>query len=342
MRYAVGVDLGGTNLRVAAVREDGEMLRQVRCGTQVERGRDAVIDEMAAAVRQLADEVSAAGTLAGVGIGVAGILDAHNGTVREAPNLPGWEEYPVRAEIERRLGSPVVLENDANAAAAGEAWLGAARGAGSMAMITLGTGVGGGIVLGGRIWPGSRGMAGEFGHVVIFPEGPRCNCGNRGCVEQYASASAVVRAAREWAARGEAAAIAREIERRGAEFSAKNIYELAAAGDGPSREIFRRAGETLGILLADLVNVLNLEVYVIGGGMAGAWEMFAPAMFAELRTRSFVYKATAPADAEEALRGETSPEARRAAAPATAVVRAQLGPDAGLIGAARLAMQAEK
>jgi len=337
MTFAVGVDLGGTNLRVAAVRENGELLERVTTGTKVSRSRDAVIDEMTAAIRRLSSTYGANERLVGVGIGVPGILDAHSGTLRESPNLPGWSDYPVRAEIERRLGHRVVLENDANAAAMGEAWLGSARHAHSMAIITLGTGIGGGMVTYGKAWQGSRGMAGEFGHIVIDPEGPRCNCGNRGCAEQFASATAVVRMAREMAERGEAPALARAIAQQSVAFCSRRVHDFAIAGDGPAQAIFGKVGWALGILLSDLINALNLEVYVIGGGVAAAWDAFAPQMFAELRRRSFIYKATAPEDTETWLNGAAPAAATEA--PRTMVVRAALGSDAGLYGAARLALE---
>lgn len=336
MTFAVGVDLGGTNLRVAAVAENGELLERVTTGTKVSLGRDAVIDEMTATIRQLSQAFGAKHRLVGVGIGVPGIIDAHNGTLRESPNLPGWSDYPVRAEIERRLGHRVVLENDANAAAMGEAWLGAARPAHSMAIVTLGTGIGGGMVTYGKAWQGSRGMAGEFGHIVIDPGGPRCNCGNYGCAEQFASATAVVRMATEMAERGEAPALAKAMAAMEG-CTSRLVYELAVAGDGPAKAIFDKVGWALGILLSDLINALNLEVYVIGGGVAGAWDAFAPRMFGELRRRSFIYKATAPEDSPTLLSGVATAAAGMEV-PHTTVVRAALGSDAGLYGAARLAL----
>ncbi len=144
-----------------------------------------------------------------MGIGVPGIIDLRTGMLRESPNLPGWADYPVRAEIERRLATRVILDNDANVAALGEKWLGAAKEVDDIAMLTLGTGVGGGLVLGGRIWHGMTGMAGEFGHITVEPEGVQCNCGNRGCLEQYASATAVVRMARESIAGGTSSLLGR-------------------------------------------------------------------------------------------------------------------------------------
>ena len=165
-------------------------------------GKDHVIHEMCDAIRLLAAKYRDGAALQGIGIGVPGIIDMKTGMLRESPNLPGWAESPVQAQIEGLLGTRVILENDANVAALGEKWLGAARDVDDMAMLTLGTGVGGGIVLQGRIWHGMTGMAGEFGHMTVEPEGPPCGCGNRGCVEQYASATAVVRMAKEAIASG--------------------------------------------------------------------------------------------------------------------------------------------
>jgi len=182
----------------------------------------------------------------------------------------------------------VVLENDANVAALGEQWLGAARGVPNMAVVTLGTGIGGGIVLGGKIWHGMNGMAGEYGHVTLEPEGVPCGCGNRGCAERYASASAILRMAKEAIAAGEAPALAKAAS-SDPEFGAQSIYNLAMRGDEPSRRIFRTFGRYLGIMLAGIVNVLNLDMYVLGGGVSPAWDAFAPTMFDELRARSLVY-----------------------------------------------------
>lgn len=316
-RYAIGVDLGGTNLRVAAVSHDGRLLEKLTLGTEVGRGRDAVIDEMCAGIVQLGKKLG--GSLDGIGIGVPGIIEMDSGMLRESPNLPGWSDYPVHAEIERRLNAPVVLENDANAAALGETWLGAARGFDHMCMITLGTGVGGGIVLDGKIWHGMNGMAGEVGHLTVDADGPKCNCGNRGCLEQYASATAVLRMARENA--GTSAGLKALVE--SPQLSSRSVYELAESGDRAAGAVFEKVGWALGIGIASLVNALNLPMYVIGGGVASSWDLFAPAMFEQLQARSFVYNATKP--------GEVTSGGK-----VTLVTRAQLGSDAGLYGAARL------
>ncbi len=326
LSYAIGVDLGGTNLRIAAVDESGKLLEKVSSGTEVARGRDFVIDEMTQAIRKMLDGFRGHGISRGVGIGVPGIIDMDTGMLRESPNLPGWSEFPVHAEIERRLGIPVMLENDANAAAFGEKWLGAAKDYGSMCMLTLGTGVGGGIVLDGRIWHGMNGMAGELGHINVEPEGHHCNCGSRGCVEQYASATAVVRMAREAVANNLSKELARAAE--GEAFNSLHVYKLAIQGDAAAQDIFRRMGRALGMVLADMVNALNLPIYVIGGGAASAWDAFAPTMMEEVRKRSFVYAATVPEIPQSAKSNNS-----------TLITRAQLGSDAGLYGAAYLPLQ---
>src|ERR1039457_2036046 len=174
--YSIGVDLGGTNLRIAAIDTDGKLLEKLTTGTEVGRGRDWVIGEMCDAIQSLKVKFRDSGQLAGIGIGVPGFIDMDTGTVIESPNLPDWANFPVRDEIQRRLGTPVILENDANSAAMGEKWLGAGRDTDHMAMYTLGTGVGGGLVLNGRLWHGMNGMAGELGHFTVEPEGHACGC----------------------------------------------------------------------------------------------------------------------------------------------------------------------
>ena len=336
--FAIGVDLGGTNLRVAAVDSNGKVLEKITLGTEVTRGRDRVIYEMCSAIQQLATKFrGSTGHLAGIGIGVPGIIEMQTGMLRESPNLPGWQDYPVRQEIEQRLGTHVVLENDANAAALGEKWLGAAANVDDMCMITLGTGVGGGIVLQGRIWHGMTGMAGELGHITCNPDGPQCGCGNRGCLEQYASATAVKRMAVEAVANGQAPELSRAMNEE-PEFSSKVVYQMAVQGDRPAQQIFERVGRALGSVLADLVNIFNLPMYVIGGGVSSAWDAFAPALLDELRKNSFVYRATAPTPTGHGVEGTRIHDDSLPARRSTIITRALLGSDAGLLGAARLPM----
>jgi glucokinase len=329
--FAIAVDLGGTNLRIAAIDDKGKMLDKITTSTEVARGRDVVIDEMCAAIQEVVAKQRGSGKLAGIGIGVPGIIEMKTGMLRGSPNLPGWDNYPVRDEIERRLKTTVILENDANAAALGEKWLGAAAEVNDMCMLTLGTGVGGGIVLEGKIWHGMTGMAGELGHINVEPEGHPCNCGSRGCLEQLASATAVKRMATEAVASGKAPHMAQAMK-ESPEFSSKVIYELAMKGDAAAQEIFQRVGHALGTVIADLINIFNVPMYVIGGGVASAWDAYAPAMMETVRKNSFVYRATAPAD------GATGSNAKSKATQVTTIRAAQLGGDAGLIGAARLPM----
>src|SRR5215472_17500914 len=332
--FAIGVDLGGTNLRIAAVDTSGKVLEKISTDAEVARGRDYVLDEMCKNVRDLAAKLGDGGRLAGIGIGVPGIIDRQTGMVHESPNLPGFRDYPVRDEIERRLRTNVILENDANAAALGEKWLGVASQVDDMCMLTLGTGVGGGLVLPGKIWHGMIGMAGELGHTTVDPYGVKCGCGNQGCLEQYASATAVKRMALEAISRGEAPELAKAMD-RDPELSSKAIYQMAAQRDEPARQIFRTVGQSLGIALANVINIFNLPMYVIGGGVSNAWDAFAPAMLDQVRKRSFVYTATAPSrNAVQIEKSNDGPSPHQS----TIITRASLGSDAGLFGAARLPM----
>ena len=331
--FSIGVDLGGTNLRIAAISTEGQLLEKITLGVKVALGRDHVIGEMCDAIHRLTDQYRGSGRFVGAGIGVPGIIDMETGMMRKSANLPGWSDYPVRDEIERRLGARVFLENDANVAALGEKWLGAARDVDSMVMITLGTGIGGGIVLNGRIWHGMNGMSGEFGHNPIELDGVPCGCGSHGCAERYASASALVRMAREAIATGKASALEKAAS-DDPEFSAQSIYNLAIQGDENARQLFHRFGKSLGMMLAGVVNTLNVEMYVIGGGVSSAWDAFAPTMFAEVRERSLVYAATAPDD--PAGKGGAALKAAPSTGKKSIITRALLGSDAGLLGAARI------
>ena len=340
--YAIGVDMGGTNLRIAAITTEGKLLEKITLGVKLALGRDYVIGEMCDAIHRLTEQYRESGNFVGAGIGVPGIIDVEAGMMRKSANLPGWSDYPVRDVIERRLGARVFLENDANVAALGEKWLGAARDVDNMAMITLGTGIGGAIILNGKIFYGMNGMAGEFGHVTIEPNGVLCGCGNHGCAERYASATAVVRMAREAIESGQAPALARAAS-SDAEFSARSIYNLAVQGNEDAQRIFQKFGIALGILMAGLVNVLNLDMFVIGGGVISAWDAFAPHMFAEMRERSLVYAATAPDDPKHDPKNSSDEKKEGASAwmpsytrKKTIVTRALLGSDAGLYGAARI------
>src|SRR4051812_46899644 len=183
-QFTIGVDLGGTNLRIAAVDETGRILETINTATEVARGRDAVVTEMCEAIRSLALKHHSAGSLLGIGIGVPGIIDMKSGMIHQSPNLPDWQNYPVKEEIERQLSTDVFLENDANSAALGEKWLGAGKEENDICMFTLGTGVGGGLVLNGKVWHGMTGMAGGMGYITPGSKRPPCGGGGQSGPEQ--------------------------------------------------------------------------------------------------------------------------------------------------------------
>src|SRR5579863_8289343 len=189
--YAIGLDLGGTNLRAAAIDSEGKVLGKVAGATNFVEGREAVLSDIVSSILTLRT-AHGAESLAGIGIGVPGFIRIQDGYITNSNNLPYFENFPIRDAIEQKLGTQVILENDANAAALGERWMGAGRGVDDLVLLTLGTGVGGGIISGGRVLRGFVGMAGELGHMTVDPNGNPCGCGNRGCLEKHASATAVV------------------------------------------------------------------------------------------------------------------------------------------------------
>jgi glucokinase len=324
--FTIGVDLGGTNMRIAAVEENGRVLRIDTTATEVRRGRDPVIAEMTTTIRALAQQFAGRHKLLGIGVGIPGIIDLVTGTLHSAANLPGWQDYPVRSDLEYRLGVPVMIENDANCAALGEQWMGAGRGLQDLCMVTLGTGVGGGFVVNGKPWHGMIGMAGEIGHMTVVPDGAPCPCGNRGCLEQYASGSAIKRMAVEAITKGDAPGLARAAE-LDSQFSARTVFEHAQMGDAAAIAIFETVGTALGIALGSLINALNLPLHVLGGGVAKAWTAFRPALFRELNQRSIVFRAGEPMKSQNK---------------ATMITPTVLEENAGLFGAARLPMLIER
>jgi len=299
--YSIGVDLGGTNLRAAAIDRAGKVLAKVSGGTKLSAGRDAVVSDIVACIVKLREQCGAGG-LAGVGIGVPGFIIMDKGIVTASPNLPGFENFPMRDEIEAQLRAPVILENDANAAALGESWHGAGRDVDDLVLLTLGTGIGGGVIIGGKVLHGFVGMAGELGHMTVVPGGNPCACGNNGCLEKHASATAVTAMAKMMGL--------------GADLTSEDVWRLAVAGEDKAQVCWEMMGTALGRGLANLVNVFNFPLYLLSGGMLPAWDFFAPAMFAEVRLRSFVFRNT-PTRIEQAI----------------------LGNEAGLYGAACLPLQ---
>jgi glucokinase len=311
MSLAIGVDVGGTKVAAGVVDERGRILEKLKRATPASRPDDTA-DVIAGAVLELISrhEVSA------VGIGAAGFVDETRSTVLFAPNL-AWRDEPVKKRVEERIGRPVIVENDANAAAWAEAKLGAARDQRHVLLITVGTGIGAGVVLDGRLYRGRWGSAGEPGHYRVVPDGRLCGCGNRGCWEQYASGNALVAEARELARRAPSAAV-RMLQLGGGVpdgIDGPAVTQAAREGEAGALSCFELVGSWLGHGLADLAAILDPGCFVIGGGVSEADEML-------LGPTRAAY--------ENSLTG-------RAYRQFAEVRLAELGPDAGLIGAADLA-----
>src|SRR5436305_3201344 len=236
--YSIGVDLGGTNLRVAAISTDGALLHRLSVSADYHRGPEHVVEQIVQTIHAIRQAQGSSG-LRGVGIGVPGFIDMETGVVIGAANLPGFTGFPVRDEIQKHLGTPIILENDANAAAPGELWRGAGKSVKDLILLTLGTGIGGGIVVDGKVLHGFLGMAGEIGHMTVFPDGNPCGCGNCGCPEKHASATAI-------------AAMAGMMGIATQRFSAREVYDLALAGNTRAKLVFESVGRALGIAIANL------------------------------------------------------------------------------------------
>jgi glucokinase len=320
----IGVDLGGTNLRIAAYSPDMGVLHSIALPTRLEAGPLAVVDDMCDAILELLALYSETHNLAGIGVGSPGPLELPAGRLHHPPNLPGWDGFHLLGEMEKRLRLPVAVESDANVAVLAEYTLGLGMelAVESLCMLTLGTGVGNGIILDGKLWHGATGMGGEAGHMTIEPAGPVCGCGNSGCLEVCASATALVSAAERMIGDGEAPGLA-HLKANGAALTASDLAQAARQGDPDALEIYRQTGRALGIGLAGLINILNLPLYVVGGGVAKSWDLLSPSLFEELERRSYVYALTAPG----------RPASGGMPGGGTRVLPAKLGPEAGLLGA---------
>jgi glucokinase len=305
------VDLGGTNLRSANVDRSGRIHELVRTATPETDKAEEIVSAIAAAVRECESNGAKRGAeVHAISIVVPGSVQVKTGLVVNAPNVPSLPGFRLADALQKELGRAVLIENDANAAAVGEQWQGAARGCRTIVCLTLGTGVGGGIVLDGRLWRGADGTAGEVGHMTVEPSGIPCKCGNTGCLEVYASGTAIVRMTREAMALNSESRL-RDVP--STELSAEKVYRAAVAGDRLALEVFQTAGRYLGIAMASMINVLNPEMIVVGGGVSAAWDLFGE------RARDEVLKRAFPAPAQRCQ-----------------IMRAVCGDTAGLIGAAWL------
>ena len=276
---ALGIDLGGSKILTAVIDRQGKMLSRDQAVTPAKEGHEAVIGSIVQsahrALEQACDTVSGVAT---VGVGAPGLANPETGILLTSPHLPGWRDIPLRDIIQERLGRKTFLINDANAAALGELYFGAARGARNFIYITLSTGIGGGIVVNGRIYSGASGAAGEVGHMTIDDDGPLCNCGNRGCWETLASGTALAREARQRIKEGAGTAILAYAGGDAERVTAEVIHRAAQQGDSLAEELIARTAYYVGVGLANLVNIFNPELIVIGGGLSNIGDMlFEPA-----------------------------------------------------------------
>lgn len=314
LHRSVGIDIGGTFIKIAVVWNDGRVVRSTQIPTDAAAGPEPAAARILAAARGLmADEGLTAAEMRAVGMDSAGIIDAERNLVLDAPNLRAWENHPLAARLAAAFGVPVYLENDVNAMVYGEWCCGAGRGTRHLLGLTLGTGVGGGLVLDGRLYRGARGAAGEVGHVSVNRFGPRCNCGSFGCVERYVGAAHIVDRALEALARDTRPSRLRDLAAQ--ELTPLVLSGAAADGDAVAAEILEETGIWLGVALAGLVNVLNPERIVVGGGVALAGELILGPARRTLRERAM----QVPGGSVD-------------------IVPAALGNDAAVVGAALLAL----
>lgn len=313
----LGIDLGGSNITAALITASGKLLRLEKIKTHSHEGVRKTIARVVDLARlvQVAANVPNRDVKA-VGIGVPGVVSCKAGLVRFSPNLPGWKNVPLASKIKTALKKPITMDNDANVAAYGEKWMGAGKKHDHVVVYTLGTGVGGGVIVDGKLVHGYCDGAGELGHMTILPEGPRCNCGNRGCLEALVSGTAIAREGRRALKANPKSALARLCEGRSDKVTSKLVFQAASAGDVAAKNIVAQTGRFLGIAVANIINLLNPEVVIIGGGVSKAGE-----------------------DLLRHVRREAQRRTLDDLSKCSKIVAAKLEDRAGVYGAARLAMQ---
>ncbi len=312
---AIGVDIGGTSVKLGLVDSRGKVLSRASFLTRNARGRKKFLRILGDHVASLAEEAARRKLkVAGVGVGAPGPIDVERGFVYSLTNIRGWKNTPLKKILEKGLKLPVFVDNDANAMALAEARFGAGRGARHGIFLTLGTGVGGGIVLDGKLFHGPHYSAAEIGHSVINEDGPRCACGSRGCIETYVGSGHFIKEIKKRLASGTKSVLNRRFMKDRLVLTPKLVAEAARRGDVLSKRMWEEAGAHLGTALAGLVNILNPERIVIGGGLAQEWRLFFGPLKAALKKKAFPI-----------------------AARSVKVLPAILGVDAGLVGAAALA-----
>ncbi|MCJ7559025.1 ROK family protein [Candidatus Bathyarchaeota archaeon] len=312
--YVVGVDLGATNIVSLLISRDGEVVARDTRETMGEKGKKRAFSQIVNSARNVIGEGERSGisskSILGMGIGGPGPLNSDGGVIHLAPNIPGWINTYLVKELEDELKLNVFLENDANAAALGEWWLGAGRDVDNLVLLTLGTGVGGGIIIDGEVLHGARNTAGEIGHMIIRKGGLLCGCGNRGCLEAYASARSVVKRTLAAIKEGKKTILTDLVKNKLKDITCKLVYDTARKGDSLCKWVVEETGRYLGIGITNIVNIINPEMVILGGGMANAGDLLFEPVRKYVREHSFT-----------------------AAMEGVKIVPAALGVNAGAIGA---------
>ena len=312
-KYSVGVDLGGTNITIALVDLKGKIKNKVKISTQADKDARYIIQTIIENIKLLVRDINC-NQIIGIGIGAAGQIDHAKGMIQFSPNLH-WRNIPIVKEIKKECKLPVFIDNDANVACYGEYLFGAGKGAQSIICVTLGTGVGGGIIIDGKIYRGAGGGAGEIGHITVESKGRKCNCGNHGCMEAYVGAPHIRERCIERLKTGEKSIITRLVEGSLSKITPKVLEEAAFYKDALALELWQETGMYLGIGLASLINIFNPEKIIIGGGVANAGKLISDPMMKTIKERAL---AVSLHDVK--------------------IVRAKLGEEAGVIGAAMLVL----
>ncbi len=308
---AIGVDVGATNIKAGLVRRDGKIVKELRRPTRGKEGVEVVVG----GICQVCQELASREAPLCIGVGMPGLVDPDSGVVRVPPNLPDWDEVAIRDVLQDRLQAPVVVGNDVNMVTYGEWMFGAGKGVEDLLVVTVGSGVGGGMVTGGRLYLGGHGLAGEIGHTTVEPDGPPCNCGNHGCLESFVGAEYVKGKAIGLINKGVRTQITNLVDGDLDSISPEVISRAAANGDDLARRLLTGMGRYLGIALANAISLLDPQRVVIGGGVAKAGELLLNPIRETIRERlySYVYSNVQ-------------------------VVPAKLGDSGGVIGAATYAM----
>jgi glucokinase len=313
----VAVDLGGSKIAVAIISDDYRVLAREQHPTLAEEGVDSVINRVISSVRQIITSGNIAlSQLGGISLAAAGAIDSLRGIVTLSPNLPGWCDIPLGSTIEESLGIRTWIINDANAAALGEHQLGAGRGVDNLIYLTIGTGIGGAIIIDGKLYTGVCGSAGEIGHMTIEVNGPRCECGNFGCLETLASGRAIAREAKKRLSSGGRSSLTEAVAGKVADITAKEVAMAAQQGDALANDVIKDVATYLGVGMVNLVNIFNPEMIVVGGGIASMGDLLLEPARQIVRERAFPVSAAA-----------------------VRIVTTELGNDAGLLGAAHFAFK---